>query len=332
MSNWIERYIYAVGEKLPKKHREGIESELRVIIGTEINNKLKKKVNASEITDEELFELLVKLGSPAEVSERYYPNHKYLVGPELFELYRLLLVIGIISVCTVLTISSFVSVICSQGVYNVILIKLPIQLIAASLITMGSITLVFALIQYFSNEHGLNINAIKRKWHPKDLKEIPGFKRRLRRRETIIALCFTTLAIIIFNLFPGRIAIYAFAENKSATIVPIFNLTLLKEYMVYFNVFWFIQILIYGVHLKTKQWTTFSRFVTIIISLGTVGIILKMVSNPAILNVGLDHVYLPSSILPITNFVSMFIKGFLAIIMVSTTYGVVRHFYYMLKK
>ncbi|PKM96036.1 MAG: hypothetical protein CVU84_04355 [Firmicutes bacterium HGW-Firmicutes-1] len=331
MNNWIDRYVYAVCEKLPKKHRESIEKEIRSSVSYAINNKRLQNEDSYIMSDDDVFEVFLELGSPTKMAEKYYPNYKYLIGPDLFELYILLLFVVTFSVCFAIGITTLVSVICAQDAFHTLIVKLPMQLISAILISIGSVTLIFALIQYFNHENRFNIKAIKMKWHPKDMRVVPPIKNRLRRRETIIALCFTTLVIIIFNLFPRRIAIYTFSGDIS-TIMPIFDLGVLKYYMKYVNIFWFVQILVYVYHLKTRQWTIFSRVVTIIISLGTLWVILKMVSNPAILNSSLNNVLLPSNSFPITNFISMFIKGFLAIVMVSTTYEVVRHFYYMIKK
>lgn len=327
MNNWIDRYIYAVCEKLPKKQRESSEKELRSYVNDAINKQISEKRILNSDSDEEIFKVLIELGSPVEMAEKYYPKYKYLIGPELIELYRLLVFLIVSSVCIGIVVSTFVSIICAQGSYDIIFSKLPVQLISASLIATGAITVVFALIQYFNNEHGFS----KINWHPNKLRNVPIQKNRLRRRETIIAVCFTTLAIVIFNLFPTRISIYSF-NGDQARIIPLFHLNMLKQYMAYFNIFWVVQILVYAYHIKTKQWTTFSRLVTIIISLGTLWVILKMASNPAILNVGLNNVIIPSNMLPITNFAAMLFKGFLAIIMVTTAYEVVRHFYYMIRK
>lgn len=331
MKNWIDRYIYAVGEKIPKKQRKTCENELRTILNTAMNDKIneKQKDNSTyEILESDIIEVLENFGAPEEMAKKYHTNPGYLIGPELFDLYKFILVVVGLCVCFGIIVGNFISILSTQNNYEKILLRLPIQFLSGAFNTIGSVTAIFAFIQYFTKEPG---KLIQRSWQPKLLKPIPAPHSRIRRRETIIALTFTTLAIILFNFFPDRIAIYSFTDQGALT-VPIFNVIVLKQNMLFLNIFWAFQIIIYGYHIKTRQWTLFSRCITVIISLGTLFIILRMASNPMILNNALDSIDLPDHMLSIKDTTTMIFKGFLAIVVATTAYEVVRHIYYIFKK
>lgn len=333
MKNWIDRYIYAVGEKIPKKQRKSCENDLRMALKEAIISKTDEKKNCDasyELVESDVLEILDKFGSPDEIAKKYHSNPSYLIGPELFDLYKLVLVVVGLCVCFGIVVGNFISILSTQTEYEKILLKLPIQFLSGAFNTIGSVTAIFALIQYFSKEPGKLIPKTT-VWQAKSLKPIPLPQSRIRRRETIVALTFTTLAIILFNFFPDRIAIYSITDQGTLN-VPIFNVTILKQNMFYFNVFWAFQILIYGYHIKTRQWTFFSRCITIIISAGTLLIILKMASNPLILNIDLDTVNLPDYMLSVRDATTMVFKGFLALVVATTAYEVVRHVYYIFKK
>lgn len=333
MKNWIDRYIYAVGEKIPKKQRKTCENDLRALIETAINEKItdRRKNNEDyQIKESDIFEVLEAFGSPDEMAKRYHSNPSYLIGPELFDLYKLVLVIVGLCVGFGIIVGNFVSILSTQTEFEKIIIRLPIQFLSATFNTIGSVTAIFALIQYFSKEPGKFFSK-STPWQAQFLKPIPLPHSRIRRRETIVALTFTTLAIILFNFFPDRIAIYSISDQGTIT-VPIFNATVLKQNMLFLNIFWAFQLFVYGYHIKTREWTLLSRCITIVISVGTLLVILKMASNPLILNSALETVNLPDYMLSVKDITTMIFKGFLAIVVATTAYEVVRHTYYILKK
>lgn len=341
MKNWIDRYIYAVGEKIPRKLRKSCEANLRKNINEKIINRTNLKriiddknhsidISECDINESDILDILQELGPPEEMAKRFHTNPSYLIGPELFDLYKLVLVIVGICVTFGIIVANFISILSNQTEMEKVLIRLPIQLITGGFNAIGSITAIFALLQYFSKEP-TKLLSKSTKWQSSSLKPIPMPQSRIRRRETIIALTFTTLAIILFNFYPDRIAIYTITDQETLSL-PIFNATILKQNMLYLNIFWAFQIFVYGYHIKTRQWTLLSRSITILISIGTLLIVLKMANNPMILNTELETVKMPDYLLSVRDTVTMVFKGFLALIVATTAYEVVRHTYYIFKK
>ncbi len=84
----IDRYIFAVGERLPYKKSLDIQAELR----STMLDTLEDRAGANPSL-EQVAEVLKEFGAPEKVATSYNPQRQYLVGPELFPLYRLILTI-----------------------------------------------------------------------------------------------------------------------------------------------------------------------------------------------------------------------------------------------
>ena len=90
----IERYLHAIGRHLPLKERADILAELR----SQILDTLEARVEG-EAQDSDVEAVLKEMGTPRVVAASYYPNQQYLIGPQLFPLFRM--VAGIVFAATV---------------------------------------------------------------------------------------------------------------------------------------------------------------------------------------------------------------------------------------
>ncbi len=81
----VERYLYAVGKKLPMKKRKDIVNELRSLIMDNLDDRAK----GDNPTEDEITQVLMEMGAPAEVAKRYRTGPQWLIGPELFDVYKM---------------------------------------------------------------------------------------------------------------------------------------------------------------------------------------------------------------------------------------------------
>lgn len=84
----VERYIEAIKFWLPKHLKEDIAAELREDIHSQIEEVEREK--GRKLTNEEISDLLKARGAPLAVASRYLPQ-RYLIGPEIFPVYILVL-------------------------------------------------------------------------------------------------------------------------------------------------------------------------------------------------------------------------------------------------
>lgn len=338
MKDWIDRYLYAIGEKLPKSQKEDIKKELKSIIEDAVDEKVAKEKASKgeyyEATEEDILSIINNLGSPVEVAAKYKPSNKYLIGPELYDLYRFLLIIVLGAVGLGISIASAITVMGAQGTFIELLYKLPLQLISAGMNAVGSVTIVFMIIQHFASENQIKNMNIDEKWNPKELKPIPVSYEIIKPSEAIVTIVFTILALLIFNRFPNIIAIYV-RHSNNISVTPIFNLSVLKSYIQYLNIFWVADILLNIYKLKTGKWTKVLRFTRIVISLGVLIIILFMAGNPKILNIDLEGIIISKDLeflQELGGIGSMAFRIFIVIIILVTIFEIGKHIYYIFKK
>lgn len=78
MSDMIERYVYDVARRLPEKEREDVRRELAANIFDMLPD---------NPTQEEIHAVLLELGDPAKLAERYRQNPRYLISPAMYDHY-----------------------------------------------------------------------------------------------------------------------------------------------------------------------------------------------------------------------------------------------------
>src|SRR5699024_5117496 len=92
----VDRYIYAVTQKVPQAQRKDIADELRGLI----EDMLDERAEESTAKENNIEEVLLELGSPRELADKYRGTKKYLIGPALFDTYvsTLKIVLVVVSV------------------------------------------------------------------------------------------------------------------------------------------------------------------------------------------------------------------------------------------
>lgn len=72
-NDMMERYIYEVIRRVPKKQREEIRLELEELIS-----------DMMEQEEAGMEAVLTKLGNPRDFAQKYSGRHNYLIGPEYY--------------------------------------------------------------------------------------------------------------------------------------------------------------------------------------------------------------------------------------------------------
>lgn len=296
------------------------------------NQKLQKGEDY-EATEEDVFAILESFGSPDEVAAKYKPNNRYLVGPELYELYCLLLNIVLGAVALGISIATTIDILYSQGSIIEQLYKLPMNLISAAISAVGSVTITFALIQRFGKEENIKGIDLNKNWSPRNLEPVPVAYEVIKMSDTIAAICFTVVALIIFNKFPNIIAMYNVSEGITS-VTPIFNLDVLAGYMKYMNIFWIGAVVLNIYKLKVGKWNTVLRLSEIAVDLCVLIIVLMMTGNPAILNPSIKDAVAGSDmefLMKLGGIGAVSFRIFIAAIFLFTVFEAGKHIYYSIK-
>lgn len=142
----IDRYFFAVGERLPYKKSLDIQAELRSAILDALEDRA-----GADPSLEQVAALLKEYGSPEKVAASYNPQRQYLIGPELFPLYRLILTI----LFSVWAIGSLVGLFPLVSAFTgASLGEWLLQSMQGFISMVGGLTIAFAIMQYFNVRTG----------------------------------------------------------------------------------------------------------------------------------------------------------------------------------
>ena len=103
----IDRYVYDVTRRLPKNQRQDIDAELRGLI----EDMMEERSPQPEKADLEA--VLTELGRPSILAAKYRGSKRFLIGPELFDVYFLVLRIVIAATAFGITVALIVGLISS---------------------------------------------------------------------------------------------------------------------------------------------------------------------------------------------------------------------------
>src|SRR5215210_6168501 len=85
---WTKRYLAVVLRSIPERQRADVERELR----SSIEDAVEERVAGGEGRDVAERAVLEGLGDPSVLAGAYSGRPTYLLGPELFPIYRMVLV------------------------------------------------------------------------------------------------------------------------------------------------------------------------------------------------------------------------------------------------
>jgi len=193
-NNLIDRYLYDVTRRLP----EGERGELRRELRANIDDMLPENA-----TDADMEALLLELGDPALLAEKYRQKPRYLISPAVFERYirtlqRVLPLVGGILLVVGLALGGFEAV-RSGGIAQIIATALEKGFsmgFSGALQTLFWITLGF----FIAERAGASANA--KPWQPSALPEIPPqIKRAIPLSDSIaelVVILLTSAAAMLF--------------------------------------------------------------------------------------------------------------------------------------
>ena len=275
MKKWIERYLYQIEKKLPQKNKKDLIEEIR----SNLYDELDATYGTVDLPEEEILAFLQKNGSPRKIVSAFRGSDEALIGGELFPIYRLVVKIALFASFLGLLIATIVAL--GFGTQT------PLSAfggflsgaVQAAIGAVGSVTIIFALIQRFMDPEKTNLQEELDSWNPKDLPALPEKKYQLKRSEPIAAIIFLILLILGFNFFWESFA-WAYNTNAEFVIVPMLNREIFPRYLPWLNLVWGSSLLFNIVLLIKNQWTTLLRVIKIILDWAGLGLFLWIISMP----------------------------------------------------
>jgi hypothetical protein len=286
----IDRYVYAVTKNLPQKQREDIEKELRTLIEDMMNEYEEIKSN-----EEKAEKVLLELGDPNILAEKYGDNGRYLIGPQNFHNYVLVLKIVLVSMLFAVSVGYVVAHMFSAEEINIVnpFFDYLGSLFSGALQGFAWVTGIFAILEY----KGVNIdkkNLKKDTWKISDLPEIPQNKALISRGESIFSIIFTTVFTMVFYFAPQYLGIYIL-KDSNYTVIPFFNVEVLNGYKILIFGVFFVTLIKEILKIIAGRWTLKLSFSIAGLDIAGFLILLTIFLNAGIFNSSLPAEFMNSA-------------------------------------
>lgn len=222
----IEKYIYAVTQRLPEKQRADIKKEIQGLI----EDMLEERTQGGGATREEVESVLLELGEPHELAAKYRGYKRYLIGPDLFDAYwstlKIVFIAIAISLCVV---SSIEAIIEPQAILDHF-VGLLVSIITVSSQGFAWVTLIFALMDN-SRRKGETSDSGKRKaWKPADLPEVPDARSHIKLSDPITGIVFIVLFMVLCMYSIDLLGVYR-SDGGERAVIPFFNADVFRQYL-----------------------------------------------------------------------------------------------------
>ena len=275
--NLIDRYVREIGRRLPQKSRADIEKEIRSALEDMLEDRSKQEDRA--VDEEMTVQVLKEYGKPEKVAASYVPE-RYLVGPQLFPTFWVVLriVFAVLSALALVGLGINLShTDLSAGKVIETLIESLAQYLGGMMSAFGNIVLVFALIQWFAP--GLKFDDKEEEWSPRDLPEVEE-SDQVSLAGSIAEIVLTVVGLVIFNFYPEIIGFYSFT-GKGSAFLPILTQAF-SNYLPWINLLWGLQIGLNVMILQQMRWQTGARWFSIVIKAGEAALAYVMLKGPAL--------------------------------------------------
>lgn len=293
-NEWIDRYVDAVGRLMPAKQRADVEQEIRSLIGDELDAALPPDAPLDAPPDEEtVFGVLRKFGKPEEIAARYHPP-AYFIGPALYPIYRRVVSVVLGVVAGVTLFGAAVAVGIEGASWDPV--GILGELFSGLLQVFASITIVFALIEYFQRRE-----AFAREWVESttgstgawDVRSLPPVQDDDRAKVGDLAggIIGAIIGIFVFNAFlpngiPGLVSVDG--EWQSFQIfAPAF-----WRYVPWLTALWLLEIALYAFVLARGRWSGVTRWLEVVLNaLGVAITFVILTGGPIAANPALEPAF-----------------------------------------
>ncbi len=249
----IERYVHEVGQQLPTNMRTDIVLELRSLLQDNLDDMAADM--GQEPTVKMAEAMLKEFGRPEEIAARYRPE-RYLIGPEIFPLFRQVLVI-VFLVTSALPIAGLVLTLLNSEItiFGVDGWNWLGNYVRNVLVSAGIVTIIFAIVEYTQDTSWKQSQEAE--WDPMSLPAVKDGER-VNRLETAFGMMWSVAFIILFNFYRHWIVAIIPAGGEVQRIpllAPEF-----AAFVPWLTLSWGLELALKSVVLLRGRWTRLTRW------------------------------------------------------------------------
>lgn len=204
----IDRYVNEVGRRLPRRQRADVRRELRSALLDALESRVE-----GEPGEQEVVRLLKEFGRPEDVAASYRPAAAYLIGPELYPTFRMVvgITLGVLSAVLLATFAlQLVLHAPGQAVFGARLARFLTNLFQAMGTAFGCIVLAFAVLQRFEARPDEPVED----WDPRELPPVVRPTDLVGRGEAVAGIVFPAIVLVLLHLFRDRIGVVVHPGSK----------------------------------------------------------------------------------------------------------------------
>ncbi|MFC3748265.1 hypothetical protein [Paenibacillus sp. GCM10012306] len=247
----IKRYIHAVVRRLPESQRTDIEKELEGLI----EDMLEERSSPGSHTKEEVEAVLLELGDPEALADKYRGTGRYLIGPELFSTYLTVLRVVFSAVAIAMAVGFAVDSLSDASHMSQHLRDYFNDILLAFFQAFAWVTVIFALVEY----KGIHKDQLKRRsdhsWTPSQLPQLPSRELTIKRSDPIFNIIFTAIFAFLFLFNLQLFGIWFLQDNGSHLIVPLFNVEVFRSFLPWIWIAFATNVLRETLKIITGRWT-----------------------------------------------------------------------------
>jgi hypothetical protein len=273
MDTLIDRYLTAVSENLPARLRKDTVTEIRSLIQDALDDRSKAEGRPPD--NDMMVEVLKQFGSPESIVAPYLPK-KYLIGPQLFPTFSLVISIVLPIIAVLSMVGFWGGHIQAMPITGVELITNIANSIADTLSAViqgfGNIVIIFAILQWVLPDFKIK----PKEWDPHSLKAVRQ-PDKIKRGELITEIFFSLIGLIVFTFYVDKIGIYNYVGDQW-TFTPILT-SAFNNFIPWLDMLWVITIILNTILLRRGTWEMGTRLFAIALYAFGIGISASFISN-----------------------------------------------------
>lgn len=210
----IERYIYAVTKRLPRKQRDDVSQELRGLV----DDMLTERCGSLTPTEKDVRIVLTELGTPQELYSQYAEDaDKCLIGQPYYSTYKYVMIIVISAVLVGITMANLILQWIEPKDWFGAVASWLSMVYNSLLSAFAIVTLLFA----FFYHKGIKITE---PFNFDDLPPVPKKSQEISKWESIAGIGFCVLFAVLFMFTPD-----VFCVVREGTLISLFDMEVIRN-------------------------------------------------------------------------------------------------------
>lgn len=290
--NLIESYVKEIGRRLPSKQRADVEAELRSLLADMVEDRAQTKLEQAD--EETVVAVLREFGSPKQVADAYQPAPRYLIGPGLFPIFKIVVTVVTAVLASLTVVNAILSAQTSTNmllnITQVIIYALP-DLAGQLLAAFGQITIIFAILERIIPEDELADVAFgdDQTWDPHQLKEMAE-ATSVKIPDLVASVVATALLLLLLNFF-SEWAGFIYFDSDETAVVPILAANVFTHLLPWINVMGLLSIGFSMVQLRVGRRTRLIRWGEVVMGILTAVFLILAITQQPLLAINPNHGY-----------------------------------------